>query len=59
MVKKPTDGRRKRIAWLLVGIGAAAAVVGAWLIYIPAAIILGGAALGGLGLFAIEVGDAK
>ena len=59
MVKKRTNGKRKWVAWLLVALGAAAVVVGAGLVYVPAALVLGGAILGGIGLFGVEVGDTR
>jgi len=50
---------RQRYAWLLVAIGAAAAVGGVALVYPPAAVIIAGLAIAAFGLFVIEVGEKK
>lgn len=54
MVKKPTNFW----PWLLVGLGAAAVVAGAGLVYIPAALVIGGLALAAVGLFGVNA-DVK
>lgn len=45
----------KRLAAVLTILGAAVAVGGVALVYVPAALILGGASLAGIGLFVVEV----
>ena len=45
----------KRLAWSLVIIGAAIAIVGVALFSIPLAVILAGAAVAAMGLLVIEV----
>ena len=58
MVKRGTLMNKRRAAGLLVALGVCVAVGGVGLVYIPAALILGGLAVAGIGLFVIDA-DVK
>jgi uncharacterized membrane-anchored protein YitT (DUF2179 family) len=46
---------KRRSAWLLVLVGAALTVTGIGLVYVPAALAVGGLAVAAVGLFGLDV----